>query len=80
MKKALDSLHEKILQSSLAEKVTEKEIDALVEAKKMTEYKIVYRHGDVYQIIDKIFSEDSAYMVLTVVIKAGYEDCRIEEV
>ena len=31
----LDSLHEKILKSSFAEKVTEREIDALVEAKKM---------------------------------------------
>lgn len=42
------------------------------------EYKVIYRAGNFYQIIDKIFSEDSAYMVLTMVIKAGYEDARIE--
>lgn len=47
----------------------------------MVEYKIVYRAPDgIYQIIDKIFSEDSAYMVLSMVLKAGYEDARIEEV
>lgn len=45
----------------------------------MTEYKVVYRsHDGFYQVIDKIFSEDSAYMVLTMVIKAGYEDAVIE--
>lgn len=45
----------------------------------MKEYAVIYRQGGIYQIIDKIFSEDSAYMVLTMVIKAGYEDSRIEE-
>ena len=46
----------------------------------MTEYKIVYRnkHENIYQVIDKIYSKDSAYMILTMVIKAGYEDARIE--
>lgn len=44
----------------------------------MKEYKIVYRAGDIYKIIDKIYSEDSAYMILAMVIKAGYEDSRIE--
>ena len=42
------------------------------------EYVIVYRDGDFYKIIDKIFSEDSAYMVLAMVILAGYTDSRIE--
>lgn len=47
----------------------------------MTEYKIVYKnkHENIYQIIDKIYSEDSAYMILTMVIKAGYEDAIIEK-
>ncbi len=46
----------------------------------MTEYKVVYRANDgIYQVIDKIFSEDSAYMVLTMVIKAEYEDATIEQ-
>lgn len=45
----------------------------------MTEYKIVYRNKDgIYQIIDSIYSEDTAYMVLFMLIKLGYEDCRIE--
>lgn len=44
----------------------------------MKEYNIIYRDGDIYKIIDKIYSEDSAYMVLSMVIKAGYEDSRIE--
>lgn len=45
----------------------------------MTEYKVVYRANDgIYKVIDKIFSEDSAYMVLAMVIKAGYEDAIIE--
>ena len=44
----------------------------------MTEYKVIYRDGDIYKIIDKIFSEDSAYAVLSMVIKAGFEDSRIE--
>lgn len=44
------------------------------------EYKIVYRDGEVYKIIDRICSEDSAYMILAMVIKAGYEDSRIVEV
>ena len=51
-----------------------------MEEMKMKEYKIIYRDGNIYKIIDKIFSEDSAYMILTMVIKAGYEDSRIEEV
>lgn len=42
------------------------------------EYVIVYRDGDFYKIIDKIFSEDSAYMVLSMVILAGHADARIE--
>ena len=46
----------------------------------MKEYAIIYRDGEIYKIIDKIYSEDSAYMVLTMIIKAGYEDSRIEEV
>lgn len=45
----------------------------------MKEYKIVYRDGEIYKIIDSIYSEDSAYMVLAMVIEAGYEDSRIEE-
>ena len=45
----------------------------------MKEYVVIYRDGDIYKIIDRIFSKDSAYMVLTMVIKAGYEDSRIEE-
>lgn len=46
----------------------------------LTEYKIVYRnkHENIYQIIDKIYSEDSAYMILSMAIKAGYEDAIIE--
>ena len=44
----------------------------------MKEYKIIYRDGDIYKIIDKIYSEDSAYMLLSMVIQAGYEDSRIE--
>ena len=44
----------------------------------MKEYVIIYRDGDAYKVIDKIYSEDSAYMVLTMVIKAGYKDSRIE--
>jgi hypothetical protein len=44
----------------------------------MTEYKIIYRDGDIYKIIDSIYSDDSAYMVLAMVIKAGHEDARIE--
>ncbi|MDO5391011.1 MAG: hypothetical protein Q4F24_08005 [Eubacteriales bacterium] len=44
----------------------------------MKEYKIVYRDNDIYKIIDKIYSEDSAYMILAMVIKAGYEDSKIE--
>lgn len=46
----------------------------------MKEYAIVYRDGDIYKIIDRIFSEDSAYMILAMVIKAGYKDSRIEVV
>ena len=46
----------------------------------MKEYCVVYRDGDIYKIIDRIFSEDSAYIILALVIKAGYEDSRIEEV
>ena len=45
----------------------------------MKEYKIVYRDGEIYKIIDSIYSEDSAYIVLAMVIEAGYEDSRIEE-
>lgn len=48
------------------------------EINSMKEYKIIYRIGGSYSVIDKIFDEDSAYMVLTMVIKAGYEDSRIE--
>lgn len=45
----------------------------------MTEYKIIYRSKDNnYQIIDKIFSEESAYMILAMLVKAGYKDARIE--
>lgn len=44
----------------------------------MKEYKIVYRDGEIYKTIGKIFDEDSAYMVLCMVIKAGYKDSRIE--
>ena len=44
----------------------------------MKEYKVIYRVGNIYNVIDKIYSEDSAYMVLAMVIKAGYEDSRIE--
>lgn len=44
----------------------------------MKEYKVLYRMGETYKIIDKIYSEDNAYMVLAMVIKAGYEDSRIE--
>ena len=44
----------------------------------MNEYVIIYRDGDIYKIIDKIYSEDSAYMVLAMVITAGYKDSRIE--
>lgn len=44
----------------------------------MKEYKVIYRDGDIYKVIDNIFSEDSAYEVLAMVIKAGYEDSRIE--
>jgi len=46
----------------------------------MKEYAIIYRDEDIYKIIDKICDEDSAYMVLTMVIKAGFKDSRIEEV
>lgn len=46
----------------------------------MKEYMIVYRHGDFYKKIKGIYGEDNAYMVLTMVIKAGYTDSRIEEV
>lgn len=47
----------------------------------MKEYAVIYKAVDgIYQTIDKIYSEDSAYMVLTMVIKAGYEDSRIEEI
>ena len=45
---------------------------------RIIEYTIIYRDGDVYKTIDSITSEDSAYMILTMVIKAGYEDARIE--
>lgn len=45
----------------------------------MKEYAVIYRVGDIYKTIDKIFSEDSAFMILTMVIKAGYEDSKIEE-
>lgn len=45
---------------------------------KIVEYTIVYRDGDVYKTIDSIRKEDSAYMVLAMVMKAGYEDARIE--
>jgi hypothetical protein len=44
------------------------------------EYAVIYRDGDTYKIIDKIYDEDSAYMVLAMVIKAGFKDSRIEEV
>lgn len=44
----------------------------------MKEYKIIYRIGESYSVIDKIFNEDTAYMVLTMTIKAGYIDSRIE--
>lgn len=44
----------------------------------MKEYAVIYRDGDIYKIIDKIYSEDSAYMVLAMVISAGYMDSRIE--
>lgn len=42
------------------------------------EYKIIYRIGESYSSIDKIFNEDTAYMVLAMTIKAGYIDSRIE--
>lgn len=45
----------------------------------MIEYKIIYRDKDVYKIIDGIYTEDSAYMVLIMVMKAGYKDSRIEK-
>lgn len=51
-----------------------------IEVTKMKEYAIIYRDGGIYKIIDKIYSEDSAYMILAMVIKAGYNDSRIEEV
>lgn len=46
------------------------------------EYIVVYRNENevVYKKIDKIFSEESAYMVLTMVLKAGYKDARIETI
>lgn len=44
------------------------------------EYKIVYRDGSIYKIIDRIFSEDSAQMILLMVNKAGYGDARIESI
>ena len=46
----------------------------------MKEYAVIYRDGDIYKVIDNIFNEDSAYMILTMVIKAGYKDSRIEEI
>ena len=45
----------------------------------MKEYKIIYRDGELYKIIDGINNEDSAYEVLAMVVKAGYKDSRIEE-
>lgn len=44
----------------------------------MKEYHIIYRDGDFYKVINGINNEDSAYEVLMMVIKAGYEDARIE--
>lgn len=49
------------------------------ETKFRNEYMVVYRDGDIYKTIDNIFSEDSAYEVMAMIIKAGYEDCRIEK-
>ena len=46
----------------------------------MKEYAVIYRDKDIYKVIDKIYSEDSAYMILTMAIKLGYEDSRIEVV
>ena len=44
----------------------------------MAEYKIIYRDGNIYKIIGGINNEDSAYEFLAMVIKAGYNDSRIE--
>ena len=46
----------------------------------MKEYKIIYRWkgSEVYQILDKIYSEDTAYMILVFLEKAGCSDARIE--
>lgn len=46
----------------------------------MEEYAVIYREGDVYRIIDKIYSEDSAYTILAMVIELGFLDSRIEEI
>lgn len=44
-------------------------------------YIVIYRTRDgMYQMIDHIYNEDSAYAVLTMVIIAGYKDARIEYV
>ena len=43
------------------------------------EYKVIYRDGDIYKVIDGITNKDSAYMILAMVIKAGYDDSRIAE-
>lgn len=42
-------------------------------------YAIIYRVGDLYKIIKGIEGIDNAYMILTMVTKAGYTDCRIVE-
>lgn len=46
----------------------------------MREYKVIYRKGGIYKVIDKIYNEDTAYLVLALAIEAGYMDSRIEYV
>lgn len=44
----------------------------------MREYKVIYRKGEIYKVIDKIYNEDTAYLVLALAIEAGHLDSRIE--
>lgn len=44
----------------------------------MREYKVIYRKGEIYKVIDKIYNEDTAYLVFALAIEAGYLDSRIE--
>lgn len=46
----------------------------------MVEYKIIYRNNGIYKIVDSIYCEDAAYTTLALLLKAGYEDSRIEVV